>query len=142
MYRVTRSWSKWFSISGWLRPSHHPPLASDSTTASDLGPELSSAWTPPVAPDLSGPAQVMPIPPPSTAAIILTPQERSRLVSIVATLHDFADGAERARKRMIDEAGLTTILQGIDVRGPQQDVAWEIVGRLATYGWLPSRPKY
>jgi V8-like Glu-specific endopeptidase len=67
--------------------------------------------------------------------------ERQELVAILAQLYDFTEGA-RARRVLIEAAGLRRFVPGIDLSGGPTTVAADLVGRLELFGPLPERPTH
>lgn len=73
---------------------------------------------------------------------MLTIEERQSIVNILADLYDFTEGP-RARRVLIEQAGLRRFLGGIDLSGSQRIVAGNLVGNLERYGpLLPDRPTH
>ena len=73
----------------------------------------------------------------------LSPENRRKLIGIVAGLYDFTDGGPRGRREFIqNSASLGRFVPGIDLSGSPRTVAGDLVGRLEQYGRLPERPTY
>jgi V8-like Glu-specific endopeptidase len=72
---------------------------------------------------------------------MLTIEERQSVVNIVADLYDFTEGP-RARRVLIEQAGLRRFLRGLDLSGSSRTVASDLTGRLERYGALPERPTH
>jgi hypothetical protein len=62
--------------------------------------------------------------------------ERNRLVTIIANLYQFRDSDTQGRRRLLGEAGVSDVLSALRLEGPEKDVAWEVVERLARKGPL------
>jgi V8-like Glu-specific endopeptidase len=72
---------------------------------------------------------------------LLQVPERSRLTQIVANLYEFLE--PRNRRVFIQEsAGLGRLIPYLDLAGPPQTVASDLVGRLERLGELQERPTY
>src|SRR5207244_6797267 len=74
--------------------------------------------------------------------LILTVEERQKLVRIIGSLSTFTIGGPRGRLNVIEQAGLHRFLSGIDLTGAPRDVAGELVSSLENYGYLPERRVY
>jgi V8-like Glu-specific endopeptidase len=72
---------------------------------------------------------------------MLTIEERQSVVNILADLYDFTEGP-RARRVLIEQAGLRRFLGGLDLAGSPRVVAANLVGNLEKYGPLPERPTH
>jgi V8-like Glu-specific endopeptidase len=72
---------------------------------------------------------------------MLTIEERISLVNILAGLYDFTEGP-RARRVLIEQAGLRRFLSNLDLTGPANTVAADLTGRLERFGALPERPTH
>jgi V8-like Glu-specific endopeptidase len=71
---------------------------------------------------------------------VLTIAERQTLISYVAELYDFTDGGARARRLLMQQAGLGSLLTGIDLSGTPQLVSADIIIRIEDIGYLPEMP--
>jgi V8-like Glu-specific endopeptidase len=69
---------------------------------------------------------------------MLTIDERQSVVNILADLYDFTEGP-RARRVLIEQAGLRRFLGGLDLSGSPRIVAANLVGNLEKYGPLKER---
>ncbi len=72
----------------------------------------------------------------------LRPEERVRLQQIVAELSEFAHGAERDRRVLMDMTGLGGLASGLDLSGPPRTVAGALVLAAEKHGVLADRPRY
>lgn len=63
-------------------------------------------------------------------------EDRQTLVAIVAGLYDFTDGGLRGRRLLLEQAGLSSFVSGIDLLGAPKVVAQDIIGRLDGKGYL------
>jgi V8-like Glu-specific endopeptidase len=72
---------------------------------------------------------------------VLTTDERQRLVATLAQLYDFTEGS-RARRVLIEQAGLRRFVPVIDLSGPPSTVAGDLVSKLEPFGALPERPTH
>jgi|EndMetStandDraft_3_1072993.scaffolds.fasta_scaffold44622_3 V8-like Glu-specific endopeptidase len=72
---------------------------------------------------------------------MLTIEERRSVVNILADLYDFTEGP-RARRVLIEQAGLRRFLRGLDLSGAPGTVAGDLIGRLENFGALPERPTH
>ena len=73
---------------------------------------------------------------------MLEPQERIALTDIIAGLYDFTDGGARGRRVLITQANLSGFLPGIDLTGPPNTVAGDLLSRIEDFGPLPERSTY
>lgn len=71
---------------------------------------------------------------------MLEDAERQRLTGLVSGLYEFTDGGARARRLLMQQSGLGRFLAGIDLSGPPQIVAADIISRIEDYGYLPEAP--
>lgn len=72
---------------------------------------------------------------------MLTIEERQSIVNILAGLYDFTEGP-RARRVLIEQAGLRRFLDNLDLSGSPRTVAADLTGRLERYGALLERPTH
>jgi V8-like Glu-specific endopeptidase len=72
---------------------------------------------------------------------MLTIEERRSIVEILADLYDFTEGP-RARRVLIEQAGLRRFLDNLDLSGSPRTVAADLTGRLERFGALPERPTH
>jgi V8-like Glu-specific endopeptidase len=63
--------------------------------------------------------------------------ERQTLTALVAGLYDFTDGGARGRRLLLQQAGLSSFITGIDLTGPADLVAKDILSRIEDHGFLP-----
>jgi hypothetical protein len=66
--------------------------------------------------------------------------ERNQLVAAIAGLYQFRDGGTRGRSRLLGQAGVSGVLSAVNLEGPANDVAWDVVERLERKGPLDDRP--
>jgi len=71
---------------------------------------------------------------------MLDTPERQRLTGLVSGLYEFTDGGARARRLLMQQAGLGRFLAGIDLSGSPQLVAADIISRIEDFGYLPEAP--
>jgi V8-like Glu-specific endopeptidase len=62
--------------------------------------------------------------------------------NIVASLYEFSGGSPRDRRTLLEMAGLSRFLHGIDLNGAPGSVAGALVTKLSEFGKLPDRPEY
>jgi hypothetical protein len=79
---------------------------------------------------------------PGHASVQLTIEERQQLVRIIARCPEFGQGSGRSRSVFLTLAGLDRFLTTLELAGPSQTVAGDLVSRLENYGILPDRPDY
>jgi V8-like Glu-specific endopeptidase len=72
---------------------------------------------------------------------MLTIEERLSVVNILAGLYDFTEGT-RARRVLIEQAGLRRFLPAIDLSGNSHVVAADLEGKLELFGVLEERPTH
>ena len=72
----------------------------------------------------------------------LTVEHRQQLVQLIARRPAFGQGSGRSRSVFLTLAGLDRFLTTLELAGPSQTVAGDLVSRLENYGELPDRPGY
>jgi V8-like Glu-specific endopeptidase len=72
---------------------------------------------------------------------MLTIEERLSVVNILAGLYDFTEGT-RARRVLLEQAGLRRFLSTIDLSGTSHVVAADLEGKLEKFGVLEERPTH
>lgn len=74
---------------------------------------------------------------------MLTSEDQQELIHIIENLYDFIDGGIRARRLLLARADLHQFVSRIDLSGPSDIVAQDIVDRLERKGYLsPEHPHY
>ena len=69
--------------------------------------------------------------------------DRRKLTALLAGLYDFTDLGPRGRRVFLQNtAGLGRFVPGLDLTGPPETVAGDIIGRLERFGQLPDRESY
>jgi hypothetical protein len=68
-------------------------------------------------------------------------EDRQSVVAILAKLYDFTEGP-RARRVLIEQAGLRRFVPAIDLAGTPTTVAGDLVGKLELFGRLEERPTH
>lgn len=66
--------------------------------------------------------------------------ERQNLTQTIAALYEFTDGGARAKRLLIQQANLGRFVPLIDLTGPPQLVAADLLSRIEDYGNLPEEP--
>ena len=66
--------------------------------------------------------------------------ERQRLIAVVAGLYEFTDEGARARRLLLQQSGLGQFVPVINLAGPPNVVAPDIISRIEDFGSLPETP--
>jgi V8-like Glu-specific endopeptidase len=72
----------------------------------------------------------------------ITVEELRELRNIVADLYEFSGGSPRDRRTLLEMAGLSRFLRGLDLNGAPANVAGSLITKLADFGRLPERSEY
>lgn len=69
----------------------------------------------------------------------LAQQDRVAMTQIVAALYEFNDDGPRARRVLLEQAGLAQFVSGLNLSGPARTIAGDIMGMLEQFGPLSER---